>query len=480
MKIPAWLRHGTVLAFFYWLSSTTLIFLGVVLFHGQIRMLASNTAVEMSMWLRGQPDEVIQAKFEQLKQMRDNGPTLTGNIWLLDESGNVLASSTRASLPPYWKEHPLPKTFDEVTISDLEAADPYSIALLHTDPKRYLLWADLKFLPKEQNPPTVFQKVLRGGGYFMLGFILFAAFLSTITVLYVLRNKARQAKVVMDAIERGNLKERFTVSRIDEIGGLMVKFNAMADTIESLVNRLKRADQSRKSLLQELNHDLRTPLTSLHLMVETLTEHHAKFSAKKRAGVLKDLHKELDYLTRLVQFLFSLPDMEEASYRVDFKREDLLTLVKDEMERRGTSSVQGRTLKYSFLNQGLPECLVSGDRSLLNRLVRNCLDNAAKFARHRVHAALTETRTHWRLEIFDDGPGPSPEALKTFGARPKNTTGLEVLKPETSVGLGSAIMTAVTELHGGSLTLQSAPKPWGAVVTVLLPKATPSPIKKAA
>ncbi len=94
--------------------------------------------------------------------------------------------------------------------------------------------------------------------------------------------------------------------------------------------------------------------------------------------------------------------------------------------------------------------------------------------------SLTEAATGWRVEIFDDGQGPSPEALERFGKRQINPKGLEVFKPETSIGLGSAIMAAVAELHGGTITLSTSPKPWGAVVVFFLPHSAAIATRQAA
>ncbi len=477
------MRHGVALAIAYWGFSVASFWSIVPFISGDILSMVRIGNIEVALGLIEDTDQVLSRKFQRLAALRYSSSTFTGNLWVVDGEGKTIASTTPVALPPYWNETTLPKVPMEPALHNIKvgALRPYSVTLFRANPVRYLISAEMNDLPVALNKPTSAKRIGKWLQYFMLWHIFAVAFLSTITVLYAFRYKARQAKRVMSAIEEGNLKSRFTVTRVDEIGGLMVNFNRMAETIELLVSRLKTADQARKSLLQELNHDLRTPLTSLHLMVETLSEYHGKFSPKKRGALIGDVAKELDYVTRLVTFLFSLSEMEEASYRVDFSKEDLCQLLGEEVEHRSKRETKGRhDLEWTFEAIKIEEAYVDGDRSLLSRLIRNSLDNAAKFAKKRVHVSLTQNAAAWMVEIFDDGPGPSPEALERFGKRQLNPKGLEVLKPETSIGLGSAIMAAVAELHGGSITLGASAKPWGAVVVFSLPHCVAVPTRRAA
>ncbi len=482
MKFPGWVRHGLILAACYWAFSFVSVFLAVFAFRGQILTLVSGANKEVAVWLGDDSDERMQKRLDGLRKLKKAGPTVVGDLWIVDETGKIYATTSEYPLPDFWREAPLPTEPLEPALYDMELFSKRQLVviLLRSHPARYMVSASLSHIPEVAERSTM-GRIIEGSRYYMIWYILGTAFLSTFTVLYVFRHKAKQAGRVMTAIATGDLKARFVVSKVDEIGGLMARFNSMAETIESLVNRLKAAEAARVSLLQELNHDLRTPLTSLHLMVETMTDHHARLTAKKREGLIKDIGKELDYVTRLVQFLFSLSDMAEASYRVDFAKEDIRGLVKEEIAHRKSSPFPGgKPMQWSFEAKGPTHCFVDGDRSLLGRLVRNTLDNASKFASGKVHMRLTDHKSVWTLECFDDGPGPSEVALKSFGRRPAKPHGLEVLKPAQSVGLGSAIMLAVAELHGGSVTLGKADAPWGAVLTVTLPKGKLSSLRRAA
>ena len=90
-----------------------------------------------------------------------------------------------------------------------------------------------------------------------IGFALFLIFRS-------LREHVETADRVISELQRGNLKARFPIKKNDEIGRAMERFNQMADQIEQLVERLRSAEASRNFLLQELTHDLRTPVGCIH------------------------------------------------------------------------------------------------------------------------------------------------------------------------------------------------------------------------
>src|SRR6185437_14301757 len=117
----------------------------------------------------------------------------------------------------------------------------------------------------------------REGPWLQLALLVFlfgvSILIAMVITYFYLRKKSGEARVVLAKLEKGDLRARFEIKRLDEIGSLMVDFNRMASEIERLVHRIQETETARKILLEELSHDLRTPLTSLNTSVDTLNDH---------------------------------------------------------------------------------------------------------------------------------------------------------------------------------------------------------------
>ncbi|MGZ3713626.1 MAG: ATP-binding protein [Bdellovibrionota bacterium] len=305
-------------------------------------------------------------------------------------------------------------------------------------------------------------------------FFLFPFFISVVMVLcgiacalYLifrsLRANVATADQVISELQSGNLKARFPIRKNDEIGRAMERFNLMASEIEKLVERLRSSEQSRNFLLQELTHDLRTPVASLQNLLDTI------FSQVPMKDSIRELSelatKEVDYISRLVEDLLLLAQVSEPKYRAPEKPVDVVALVEEEAEAVG--------LRYSGkikleVKSSVEEALVFGDERLLKRLTRNALENAFSFAAQKVEIKIDRIAENLRVLINDDGAGFSAEALKHFGERRSQRTIAPSHQGRLSLGLGSVIMKTVIALHGGQLEAENRPE-GGATVEILLP-----------
>lgn len=397
---------------------------------------------------------------------RLQGPNDPIKFSLLDEKGRLLSEG---ETPPLF---PLP---DKVHVSqDVDTSPPakpgfslwpapppppapYTVMRLKYEPARYLL---MKFRARSER---------RGQQFFPLFLLVMSIMVlvgiagALLMIFRSLREHVVAADHVITELHRGNLKARFPVARKDEIGSAMMRFNAMADEIERLVERLRSAESSRNNLLQELAHDLRTPVASLQSILESV------FSAAVMEPDVAELaelaRKEVDYMGHLVEDLLLLAQLSEPSYRPNRKAVDFLALLEEESDSIALRK-DGIALEKDFR---VTEMLLGGDEHLFRRLVRNSLENAFSYAKKRVKvsAELTDAGV-LRVAIQDDGPGFDADALAKFGER----RGQRMIKKSQggrlSLGLGSVIMKSVLTLHRGELRARNAPG-GGALVEFELP-----------
>jgi signal transduction histidine kinase len=202
-------------------------------------------------------------------------------------------------------------------------------------------------------------------------------------------------------------------------------------------------------MLGALGHDLRTPLASLRIRIETMEP-----EAERQKAVRT---------------------IEEASQLL----EDIL-----ELARRGRSSEPVQVIDISVLVQdiaedysetGAPVTFVSSGKTpvacrpaLFRRALRNLIDNAVSYG-ERARLSVSRSGAEALIRIEDDGPGMSADALKSAtdpfvrgDASRNRTTG--------GAGLGLTLADAIAKAHGGSLALENR-TPKGFAATIRLPLA---------
>ena len=262
----------------------------------------------------------------------------------------------------------------------------------------------------------------------------------------------------VDRFGRGELSLRVHSRRKDEIGDLARSFDRMAERIETLLTAERR-------LLQDISHELRSPLARLSFAAE-LTR-----TAEDRDAAAARLRKEIDRLASLVGSLLQMTRLEgdpSSSEREDVPLAGLLRdLIGDcrvEAEARGC----GLTL-----DAATPLHMV-GDRELLRRAVENVLRNAIRYA---PAGSAIETRLEAGpdaalISVRDYGPGVPEELLPRiftpfFRVDPSrdNATG--------GVGLGLAIAQRAVSLHRGRVRARNMQP--GLLVSIELPLSAPSP-----
>lgn len=378
--------------------------------------------------------------------------------------------------------------FQAHTVREKELRFPrITVFRAKSDPKRYLV-----FERPEPGPPG---RAPRVGGppppggpdhhgpppIFLWTFsaLIISGFLAATICLFLLfssmRRKARQAADVINAIKQGDWQKRMPIDGLDEVGNLMQEFNRMADEIESAVRAMQRAEAARTGLLQELAHDLRTPIAGLRSLIETLEIRNESLDGKTRGELFSLAQKEIDYFARLVEDLLFLAQVRDPRYLNSGKSVNVAGLLQSQCDRAQLECKSAISLN---LNESKIEIL--GDEVLLNRLLRNAIDNATSFAKSKIDISVEfqkssrDETTCLQITIQDDGPGFSEQALEKFGEKRFSRIVTENSGDRLSVGLGSVIMTTVASVHGGKVEARNAIVEGhikGAAVVITLPLA---------
>jgi two-component system phosphate regulon sensor histidine kinase PhoR len=224
------------------------------------------------------------------------------------------------------------------------------------------------------------------------------------------------------------------------------------------ITELKRLATVRQEFVANLVHELKTPITSLRLTAESLLSDPLP---KDRRRFAERLIKEADLISKIIDNLRQLGDIETGVMAVDVTRFDLAELIEDSVGRIGMD----RPVNVE-VEQGLT---LATDRAKLVQALGNLLDNAAKFspAGAAIDVGATRVGEEVVLTVRDRGPGISPEHwsrvferfYKVDRARPREAGGF---------GLGLAITKHLVQVLGGRIWTEAA-REGGQIFYIALP-----------
>jgi len=227
----------------------------------------------------------------------------------------------------------------------------------------------------------------------------------------------------------------------------------------------KMLAQQRDRWASDVAHELKTPLTSIRLLAETLQ---SRVDAAQAVWVERLLNETLR-LSHLVQDLLELSALNlGAASRSQWRWVDLASLVQEAWQSlEPLAKPRHQELHLS----GLSQIYLWGDEQRLYRLVLNLLDNAVKYGKpdSPIHVVLSEQGSQVRLEVYDHGPG-LPEDQFELVFQPFYRTDTARARSKGGTGLGLAIVRQIVEVHGGTIQLRNHPQTGGLWVQVELPR----------
>lgn len=241
----------------------------------------------------------------------------------------------------------------------------------------------------------------------------------------------------------------------DEIGRLRGHFMELAARVGGQVRELQRTDEMRKQLLDNVSHDLRTPLATLQAHLEALSAEDRLPDHERRRYLAVSL-LQCRRLVQLVEQVLEVARLDGRQVKMSPEPFQLGEIVQDAvMTRRGSAAGTGVEVGVEQPPGGVP--LVVGDIALIGRAVDNLVDNAVRHAgsHGRVTLRLTPLQNTIRLDVHDTGPGiPEHERGRLFDRFYRGDSSRSASSGRA--GLGLSIARGILELHGGTLAFQSS------------------------
>lgn len=342
------------------------------------------------------PREVQQQAIRQLAERLD------ADLALFDSSQQLIAAAGNPVPPPsHWH--------------GMEGGGWFHGLNLHLPDQRWLVVRP----PAMRRHPALHLILLLGG-------IALVVVVCAYPAVRGLTRRLERLQAGVETLGAGNLAARVKVEGRDEVARLAESFNRAAGRIEDLVS-------AHRMLFANASHELRTPLSRIRMGIELYEQ--------RRDPKHKDaLRSDIAELDQLIDEILLASSLEAVGALQVTEEVDLLALAAEEAARYDHCSVEGEPV------------MVRGDAHLLQRLIRNLIENASRHGKPPIEVDVRRHGASAILEVVDHGEGiAEAERERVF-------TPFHRLKADaTGTGLGLSLVRQIARLHGGAAVAAASP-----------------------
>lgn len=236
------------------------------------------------------------------------------------------------------------------------------------------------------------------------------------------------------------------VNTKDELGELITNFNSMT-------KRLYHSFDLQKQFIENASHELKTPLTISQTNLEAVLQD-THMSEQELEENVRNAINSIGFMNNLIEDLLLLSITKEQIPMEDISVEEVIRAAVTQLQPIAHSA--HKTIKFSAHVQD-STTHSQGNKTLLQRAVMNCVENAIRYAHARIRVELIQQTDKIELRIHDDGPGiPKAEQQNVWERFYRIDSSRS--RKDGGTGLGMAITKAIIELHEGTVAIDSTPE----------------------
>ena len=411
--------------------------------------------------LSGNPNPALDAELSTTADL------MNGRIVLVDDSFKILKDTFGLSRGKTLVVSDVLKAFDGETSSYLNQKKKYfyvaqpiqakSTDAAPIDSDVAGVQGVLLLMASTENSALLQEKIVQKTGFLqlvMFCFILIADLLAAACLLKPFRRLQQQ----LDMVAEGNLDQDIDVKTYRETRDI-------SEAVMQTIRKLKNLDQSRQEFVSNVSHELKTPLTSIRVLADSLMGME-NAPAELYQEFMQDISAEIDREGKIIDDLLTLVKMDKSSPDLNIAQTSINGLL-EQILKRLTPIAKRRNIEITY--ESKREVSADVDEVKLSLALSNLVENAIKYNREegKVWVTLDADHKFFYVKVEDNGVGiPKEFQERVFErfyrvdkARSRETGG---------TGLGLAITKNIILLHQGAIRLKSE-EGKGATFTVRIP-----------
>ena len=262
-------------------------------------------------------------------------------------------------------------------------------------------------------------------------------------------------KSAAEKLAQGDLQTRVPVQGRDEVAGLAVTFNQMAQQLQAADQKQRELENLRRDLIAWVSHDLQTPLASMRAILEALSDGVVE-DPETVKRYLNTAQRDVRYLSALIDDLFQMAQLDAGGFPLHRAEASLSDLVSDTLESfTELAKQQELTLEGNVDSDVDP---VHMDTQAIGRVLNNLIGNALRHTSNKGRVSVWVRRTTQGVEVTvsDTGAGIRAEDLPYIFERfYRGDASRSRNRGTGGAGLGLAIARGIVQAHRGEIKVES-------------------------
>lgn len=274
-------------------------------------------------------------------------------------------------------------------------------------------------------------------------------------VWYLFVRPFSDLKVFAEHVSKGNLDVPLKMRKRNYFGAFTESFDRMREELKRASDRENEANRSKKELVAELSHDIKTPVATIKATCEVMEVKYKDPDVLEKVEVIKAKANSVDQLIDNM-FKATLEDLEELKVEPAEESSRILSDMISELRFYGTVETKNE----------VPECLILADKLRLEQVIDNIAGNSFKYAGTPLEIEFSSQDGEVHVLFMDRGPGVPEEEISLLTSKFYRGS---VSSGKDGSGLGLYLASIFMERMGGGLEVRNRDG-GGFVVEIVLKK----------